>query len=348
MFDIVELGKSGILRLLKAEGKLQQQLFAEARRIRYEIWGDEVFFRGAIEISNHCQKNCNYCAMRCTNKNVERYRLTSEQILSVAEEIRKLNITKVFLQSGQDPEMDRVIHEVLPQLKKDLNLEIILCVGERSRADYEKFHELGADGYVVKFETSDAALYKELAHTSSAQRLQCIRWIKEVGMKAGTGNMVGLPNQTLESIADDILLAVELESDFASVSPFIANQDTPLEHLPYGDINVTWNTMALLRIGLEKALIPTVSALEKIRVGGQLMGFHAGANVITVNFTPVQYRQKYPIYAKKRFIVSLEHAIDTIKQAGLKTNVCLGALTDPCLTGIGPAEKEAERSAVGF
>jgi biotin synthase len=147
-------------------------------------------------------------------------------------------------------------------------------------------------------------------------------------MKVGTGNIVGLPNQSLESVANDIMLGAALKPDFVSVSPFIPSEDTPLKSWPHGDVNQTLNTLALWRIILKDALIPTVSALEKIRPQGQLLGFHAGANVITINFTPAEYRRKYPIYAKERFIVSLEHALNTIRLAGLKTGAGFSELIE--------------------
>jgi biotin synthase len=256
--------------------------------------------------------------MNCSNKKLERYRMSPEEIFLIATEVKKLKISRLFLQAGQDVHIDQTINEVVPEIKKKLNLTTILCVGERTKRQYEKFFELGIEGYILKFETSDAAIYKEITNSNQARRLQCIKWIKESGMKVGTGNMVGLPGQTIESIADDILLAVKLQPDYVSVSPFIPNEDTPLEHFPYGDLNTTLNSIALWRIALKNVLTPAVSALEKIKKYGQLQGYNAGANVITINFTPQEYRKKYSIYAKGRFVVFYEHAENTIKSAGLR------------------------------
>ncbi|WP_013320418.1 [FeFe] hydrogenase H-cluster radical SAM maturase HydE [Gloeothece verrucosa] len=315
-----QITKTELITLLQASGSLQQQLFRQAREIRQRYHGDQVVVRGVIEISNYCQKNCNYCAMRATNQKLERYRLGVEQIFAIGTHIKEANIPIIFLQGGQDPHCDPILEEVIPRLKKELNLSVLLCLGEKPREAYQKFAELGADSYILKFETSSPSLYKNIAHTPLLRRLQCIRTLQESGFKVGTGNIVGLPNQTIDSLAEDILLALEIQPDFVSSSPFIPNQDTPLENLPYGDINLTLNTMALYRILLPSCLIPTVSALEKIQKGGQLMGLNAGANVLTINFTPAQCRDKYAIYSKQRFVVSLEHAQQTIKQAGLSSN----------------------------
>ncbi|MBW4614977.1 MAG: radical SAM protein [Desmonostoc vinosum HA7617-LM4] len=319
--DIKQLTKSELIELLQLEGEMQQSLFQKARVMRRLHGTDKVMLRGVMEISNYCQKNCDYCAMRAANKGLERYRLSAEEILYLAEEIKKTNIiSTIFLQSGQDPNCDPILEEVIPELRK-LNLNVLLCLGERPREVYSKFAELGADSYILKFETSNPDFYKEIAYTSLQKRLQCLSWLQEAGFKVGTGNIVGLPNQTLDTLAEDILLAIKLQPDFVSSSPFIPNQNTPLEKLSYGNINYTLNTMAIYRLALPSALIPTVSALEKIQKHGQLMGLNAGANVLTINFTPTGYRQKFRIYSEKRFVVSLDHALKTIEEAGLQVHL---------------------------
>lgn len=318
--DLRHITKAELIHLLRASGELQQQLFAHARAARRERVGDKVVLRGVIEISNYCQKNCDYCAMRAVNKSLERYHLNAEQILAIAAEIKRANIPILFLQSGQDRQCDPILEEVIPIVKKELNLSILLCLGERPREVYEKFAQLGADSYILKFETSDSKIYNQIAHTPLERRLQCVKWLQEFGYKVGTGNIVGLPRQSLDTLAEDILLALKIQPDFVSSSPFIPNQDTPLESLNYGDINLTLNTMAIYRLMLSNCLIPSVSALEKIHPGGQLMGLNAGANVLTINFTPPQWRKKYAIYSKQRFVVSFDHALRIIEQAGLEVS----------------------------
>ncbi len=315
--DSGKWSKLSLMKLMKAEGKLQRNLFQMAQTIRREQGLDQVTLRGVIEISNYCQKNCNYCAMRCVNKGFDRYRLSSDEILSIAAEIKNANISTVFLQSGQDPQCEPILQDVIPKIRNRLEMDVLLCLGEKSREIYQRYKDLGADSYILKFETSDADFYQDIAHTPLARRLDCMRWIKEAGLKLGTGNIVGLPNQSLDILAEDIRLALELQPDFVSSSPFIPNENTPFEHLPLGDLNLTLNMMALWRILLKTCLIPSVSALEKIQKGGQLLGLMAGANVITINFTPKASRDKYSIYSMDRFIVSLEHALNIIEQAGL-------------------------------
>ena len=309
--------KAEILRLLTCEGEAQQALFRAARAARLAAGADAVKLRGVIEISNYCQKHCDYCALRPQNKEMVRYRMDVDTILAITEEIVAEGITTVFLQSGQDPKSDDIVFEAIPRIRA-LGVNVLLNLGEKSRDTYARYVAAGADSYILKFETSDPDLYEKIVGSPLAKRLECTRWIREVGMKLGTGNIIGLPGQTLDTLVEDILLAQEMQPDFVSSSPFIPNENTPLESLGMGDLQLTLNSIAICRLLFPNALIPAVSALEKIRKGGQLLGLKAGANVLTINFTPKDFRDKYAIYSKERFVVSLDHARATISGAGLQ------------------------------
>jgi len=332
MSDRQQFSRADLFRLLTATGDLQQELFRQARAVRRAEVGDEVVLRGVIEISSYCQKHCDYCSMRATNKQADRYRLTAEQILEIVDGMREFPISTTFFQAGQDPKIDALLEDVIPAIRNDLGMNVLLCLGERPRHVYQRFAELGADSYILKFEVSDPQLYRDVIHAQPDRRFQCLGWIKEAGMKLGTGNIVGLPGQTLEHLVDDIEFACELGPDFVSSAPFIPNEDTPFENAGYGDNNLTLNTMAIWRIMLGNPLIPTVSALEKIEVGGQLRGLNAGANVITINFTPEAWREQYGIYSRDRFVVSSSHAFDLIDKAGLRVRSPNGSMA-PFPTG---------------
>lgn len=303
--------------LLTAEGQRQEELFAWAREVRKENNGDQVTLRGVIEISNVCQKNCDYCAMRAANRDLNRYALNAEEILSTARLIKEAGIGIVFLQGGQNPQNDALMEEVIPVIKQQMGMEVLLCLGERPRETYEKFVRLGADSYILKFETSDQQLYEKITHTSLEDRLQTIRWAQAAGLKVGTGNIIGLPEQDTESLVRDIQLGISLKPNFISSSPFIPNANTPLQDRLSGNVNMTLNTMAIYRITLKTALIPAVSALESVNKSGQRVGLDAGANVLTINFTPKASQELYKIYSERRFVVSLDHALQTIAAAGL-------------------------------
>jgi len=319
LIDDLEAGrcsKEAVVALLNLRGEAQQDLFARARAIRKRELGDYVTLRGVIEISNYCQKGCQYCAIRAQNKPLSRYRETLEEIVDVAEGIREAGIGIAFLQGGQDPKTDAMVEEAIRKLK-GMGFELLLNLGEKSPEQYRRWAEAGADSYILKFESSNPDIYQRITESPLAPREACMRAVKAAGMNLGTGNIVGLPDQTIEDLADDVLYAIQLKPDFVSSAPFIPNQDTPLEHVGFGDVDVTLNTMAIWRIALKTCLIPTVSALEKIRKDGQLMGLNAGANVMTINFTPEDKRSKYAIYSKQRFVVSLRHAHDTVARAGM-------------------------------
>lgn len=313
--------KDDILKLLALRGNEQQQLFTQARTIRQQ-WGlNKVLMRGVIEVSSICQKHCDYCAMRADNQETTRYEMPIDEILQIVDIIRTIpEISVCFLQSGQNPKYDEILYLAIPEIIKkfDHKIELLLNLGEKSKECYQHYAKLGANSYILKFETSDPSLYTQLTGSSLEGRLKCISWIKEAGLKLGTGNITGLPGQTIDTVVNDILLSKELAPDFISTAPFIPGAGTPLAHSVAGDVDLALNTIAILRIMLGNVWIPAVSALEKLRPGGQLMGLNAGANILTVNFSPEQRRHDYPIYdSDGRFIVKLDHAKNIANQAGL-------------------------------
>lgn len=312
-----KLTREDVKRLLTLQGDEQQELFQWAREVRRESGVDKVLLRGVIEISNYCQKTCDYCAMRATNKDLNRYVLTAEEILNIAAAIKASGIHIAFLQGGQNPAYDKILEEVIPVIKNEMKMEVLLCLGERPQQVYENFVRLGADSYILKFETSDPELYQQISHTPLARRLEYIRWIQAAGMQVGTGNIMGLPNQTMDHIVNDIFLGIQLKPDFISSSPFIPSVNTPMQNYTHGSADMTLNAIAIWRIALRTPRIPAVSALETVYKDGQTFGLNAGANVLTINFTPKESQELYKIYSERRFVVSLEHALRSIKKAGL-------------------------------
>lgn len=245
--------------------------------------------------------------------------MTAEQIVAAAEAIRQAGIGVVFLQGGETPETTEPVCKAIPEIKKLFggSVSILLCLGEKTPHDLARFKSCGADGYILKHETSDPVLFRSLRNRNLRDRLACLRDLLALGYEVGTGNIVGLPGQSIESIARDVLLSKQIGAHMTSCSPFIPARNTPLEGLKAGDADLALNTMALMRIVNPKALIPSVSALEKLMTGGQVTGFNAGANVITANFTPDREKSAYRIYGDERFCVSRNHAFKTLERAGL-------------------------------
>jgi len=177
----------------------------------------------------------------------------------------------------------------------------------------------GATKFILKFEASNPILFSKMKPGVTLQnRLRHLRWLRQGGFKIGSGFIVGLPGQTIEDMAKDILLLPELKVDMASASPFIPNDQSPLGSHMSGDLNLTLNAIAVMRMVVPTALIPSVSALERLKTNGQVMGFKAGANVITVNMTPPRYRDRYLLYDSARHVVSRDFAVRTIEKAGLQ------------------------------
>ena len=310
------MDKKQIVRFLLSHGEDQKLLFAAARQKRFEKFCLGVFIRGVVEVSNVCENNCEYCDMRRGNLEMKRYIMKPSEIMLAAKRIKKAGLNILFLQSGENPQTIPVVLKVLPKVKK-LGMETVLCLGDKPKKELLKLKAAGAGAYILKHETCDYSLHNRLRHNSLAKRIKCIKILKQIGFKVGGGNIIGLPGQTVESIAADIALAKRLKVDFVSASPFIPPEYSPLKNCPKGNGDLTLNTMAVMRLVLNLP-VPTVSALDLVKENGQQKGFDAGANVITVNFTPAKYRSKYALYSKKRPNKSLKEIKNIIKKLGLE------------------------------
>lgn len=315
--------------------KQQEILFSYARVIRKKYFDTTVYPRGVLEISNHCALNCCYCGMRRNNSHLSRYRLTKNQIFNAARLMELSGVKSIMLQSGDDYSFPiSEIVEIVRLLKSETQLHIILCLGERKRNDMVKLLNAGANMYILKLETINKNLFESLRPGKTFdQRLNLLLFLKEIGFEISSGFIVGLPGQSLDELVEGILLLKELDVHAASVSPFIPNDYSPLTGFPHGDFNITLNMIAALRILLGNILIPSVSALSMIDSEGQVRGFNAGSNVITINFTPPSFSKEYVIYDSHRNIVTLLSAIETIKKAGLSSSlkepICSGLTTQP-------------------
>ena len=225
-----DLSNKNIVRLLSLEGHDAEMLFTAADYVRKQFVGDEVYLRGIIEFSNFCERNCLYCGLRIGNLNLQRYRMTEDEIIVTAKQIKKMQVPTVVLQSGEDSFFTTdIILRIIQRIRKETGLIITLSIGERSYEDFQAFNNAGADRYLLKHETASSELFQQMRPGCKlTQRIQCLRWLKELGMETGTGNMVGLPGQTLETLATDLLFMKQLDADMLGIGPFIAHPDTPL------------------------------------------------------------------------------------------------------------------------
>ncbi len=292
------MDRSRIIQLLNASDP--QALFAEADRVRQYHAGDGVHLRGLIEFSNNCGRDCLYCGIRCSNKGLKRYRMAPQEIFDAASEAKRLGCGSIVLQSGEDGQPLDGMCDLLRRIKAELGLAITLSIGERAREEYTALRAAGADRYLLRFETSSDELFCKLKpNASRAGRMQCLSWIREAGFQVGSGMMVGLPGQTLEMIADDILLMEKLGLDMIGFGPFIPDPHTPLKDASGGSLDLVLRTLAAIRIVMKNVHIPATTAMGTIDPQGRQQALCAGANVLMPNVTPTRYRELYQIYPNK-------------------------------------------------
>ncbi len=293
-----DLNRKEIIQLLKMPGAYSMDLFAAADAVRKEQVGSEIFLRGIIEFSNYCERNCLYCGLRCGNRKLSRYRMTDDEIIATANQIKTLRIPTVVLQSGEDSFFSQdIICNLIRRIKAETGLVITLSIGEKSSTDYQELQKAGADRYLLKHETASTDIYNYLRPGCSiSNRLQCLRTLKELGFETGTGNMVGLPGQTPEILADDLLFMKELDADMLGIGPFIAHPDTPLAGLENDALELTLRVVALARLITRNTNIPATTALGTLRSRGRIQALQAGANVVMPDFTPEIYKSRYDIY----------------------------------------------------
>ncbi len=278
-----------------------KKLLLKANEVRNEFCGNEVHLRGIIEISNNCEQDCLYCGLRISNFELHRYRMSKKEILKTVGQIANAGIKTIVLQSGEDFEYEcDFISDLIKTIKNNFEVAITLSFGERGFFEYDEWLKAGADRYLLKHETANNILYYKLHNKQKLEeRLLHLRYLKAIGFQTGSGNIIGLPGQTMEDIADDILLCEELDCDMASFSPFITSEQTPFRNLESADLNLALKTMAVARIVLKDVHIPATTALSTLNKNGRKLGLDAGTNVIMPNFTPEFYRKHYLIYNKK-------------------------------------------------
>jgi biotin synthase len=310
-----DLTRDDIVGLLRLPGDYSQDIFSAADRICRQHTGNDVFLRGIIEFSNYCNCNCLYCGLRKGNKKLSRYRMSDDEIIATAEQINKTGIPTVVLQSGEDSfYSSEKICRLIERIQRETNSIITLSIGERPVEDYKEFKQAGADRYLLKHETASPELYKYLRPgCQQDKRIQCLRSLKHLGFETGTGNMVGLPGQTLEILADDLLLMKILDADMLGIGPFISHPDTPLAGIENDDIELTLRVLAVARLLTRNTNIPATTALATLHPQGRLMALNAGANVVMPDFTPEIYKSRYDIYPGKTDSGSPTEIIENLK-----------------------------------
>ena len=291
-------------------------LYAEADRVRAAHVGEEVHLRGLVEISNFCVRSCGYCGIRAENRRITRYRMSCPEVFACALQAVAYGYGTLVLQSGEDYGLRReAIAELIRRVKAETPLAVTLSLGERPEGDLLAWREAGADRYLLRFETSDRALYDRIHPPRLGQersdRFALLRRLREIGYEIGSGVMIGIPGQTYASLAQDLAMFRELDLDMIGVGPYLPHPDTPLgtaglspvaspeDQVPNTEA-MTYKVVALARLQCPQANIPSTTALATLnKASGRELGLARGANIVMPNLTPVQYRALYEIYPDK-------------------------------------------------
>ncbi|MDD3806466.1 MAG: [FeFe] hydrogenase H-cluster radical SAM maturase HydE [Candidatus Marinimicrobia bacterium] len=305
--------KTDLIQLLQTEDLDMQHLFRKSKEVKEQTVQNKVYFRGLIEFSNICRKDCLYCGIRKSNNKVHRYNIEDEEILKAARFAYENHFGSLVLQSGEQksPAFTKRITNLLDgiQTLSKGSLRVTLSCGEQERETYKQWYEHGAARYLLRIETSDRNLYAKL-HPNDAlhdfdQRLQCLYNLKDLGYQTGSGVMIGLPFQTIESLADDLLWMQTMDLDMVGMGPYLEHEETPLYAFRYllmsqqKRFELSLKMIACLRILMKDINIAATTALQAIDKGGREKALKIGANVIMPNITPGKFRNDYHLYSNK-------------------------------------------------
>ena len=298
------LSLSSFERILRERTEEDEELARQlARECTEKYYGRGVYTRGLIEFTNFCKNNCHYCGIQRGNQEVERYRLSKEEILSCCEEGYRLGFRTFVLQGGEDPYFtDEKIVEIVQTIKKAFpDCAVTLSIGEKSRASYEKYFLAGADRYLLRHETADKEHYQYLhpKELSWEHRMRCLQDLKDIGFQVGCGFMVGSPHQTAKTLAKDLYFIQEFQPDMCGIGPFIPQHATVFAREKAGTLHDTLFLLSLLRLIHPNMLIPATTALGTIDKRGRELGILSGANVLMPNLSPTAVRKKYLLYDNK-------------------------------------------------
>lgn len=339
-----------LIRWLREEDPARlEDLWRLADGVRRSRVGDDVFLRGLVELSNHCARQCAYCGIRAGNHSVTRYRMTREEVLECARLAVKLGYGTTVLQAGEDSGLTREwVGETVRRMKGETPLAVTLSLGERDEKDLEAWKAAGADRYLMRFETSNRALFESIHPPRpgvSCDRIALLGRLRDLGYEVGSGSLIGIPGQTYDDVANDLELFRSLRLDMIGVGPFIPHPSTPLGQTPRveGPDQVpnteamTYKVVALARLVRPDANIPSTTALATLNLAsGRELGLQRGANVLMPNLTPVQYRALYEIYPAKACIRETAeqcHGCLTMRLAAIGRKIGEGPGTSPSFKG---------------
>lgn len=337
MTDSSHISRAEILEILSLKGKELQDFFERAGRVKLKSVGNKVYYRGLLEYSNRCAKNCFYCGVRKDNQNIDRYTLEDHEVIEAARLAHEKQFGSLVLQSGErsDAWFVNKVAQLLQEIHKATNneLHITLSMGEQTEETFNLWQERGAHRYLVRIETSNKNLYQKIHPNDELhgfdRRIEALELLRKTGYQVGTGVMIGLPFQTLEDLANDLLFIKKLDVDMVGMGPYIEHESTPL--FKYQDqllakserFELSMKMVALLRMMMPTINIAATTAMQTLHPQGREFALRVGANVIMPNLTPLKYREGYLLYENKPNIheetdVSLEKLKQSIENAGCR------------------------------
>lgn len=289
--------------LTECDEETLQYINRQAQEVSARHFGNKVYIRGLIEVSNCCRNNCYYCGIRKGNARIERYRLSQEAILDCCAQGYELGFRTFVLQGGEDPALtDERIETIVSSIRQGYpDCAITLSLGEKSREAYERLFQAGANRYLLRHETSNRSHYHQLhpEEMSCEHRLRCLQDLKEIGYQTGTGIMVGSLGQTVDHLIEDIRWIEKFRPQMIGIGPFLPHHDTPFADCPGGTVEQTLLLLSIFRLMHPSALIPSTTALATLAPDGRERGILAGANVVMPNLSPCEERRKYELYNHK-------------------------------------------------
>lgn len=300
--------------IASADEKTVEWASGLAREVASDYFGRKVYLRGLVEVTNRCMRGCYYCGLRAQNLSLDRYELSTEQLLSSCRSAyHEGALRSLVMQGGERYDMAEQIAEWVRMLKREMpDVAITLSLGEQSPEVYDLWRRAGADRYLLRHETANSGHYAQLhpKSMSHAKRLEALEVLHRLGYQRGAGFMVGSPYQSEEMLAQELAFLGRMRPEMVGIGPFIPQSATPFASMPRGGVERTLLMIALTRLTLPKALIPSTTALASVDEEGTIRGIMAGANVVMPNITPVAYREAYAIYDGKK--VSGTEAVEGI------------------------------------
>lgn len=329
-----KLEKAEWVQLFETADEENRKFAADlAREIAKGQFGNKIYMRGLIEISNVCKNDCMYCGIRKSNSDVCRYRMSREKILECCRMGYESGFRTFVMQGGEDGYFtDDFLEEILHTVKESYpDCAVTLSLGERSNDSYRRLYKAGADRYLLRHETATEAHYQKLHPKSMSfkNRMECLKGLKEIGFQTGCGMMIGSPYQTAENLAEDMLFIESFKPHMIGIGPFLPAENTPFEKETAGNLEKTVFVVSLCRIMLPSVLLPATTALGTLAPDGRLKAILAGANVMMPNISPTENRKNYSLYNNKigtgdSAEKSVENVVSSLAKIGYEPTVARG------------------------